>query len=172
MQELLGRNENYDLVIIEYLRSEALLGIAAHFKAPLILFSTYSNILTNTFTGNIAPYSFITDHLLDFNEKMTFYERLQNGLVRFLNDFVFRTKAIPSQELIYDSYFKSDGNFYEVIKNVSLVLMNSHVTLETPRPYMPNTISIGGFHIKKPKHLPKVKLYVYVKFFAHSNRNF
>lgn len=37
----------------------------------------------------------------------------------------------------------------EIRRNVSLVLLNTHVTIGTPRPYGPNMIEVGGMQIQK-----------------------
>jgi glucuronosyltransferase len=40
-------------------------------------------------------------------------------------------------------------------KNISVVLLNSHVSLTTPRPVVTGMIQVGGLHIKStPSPLP------------------
>lgn len=39
-------------------------------------------------------------------------------------------------------------------KNISLMLINSHRSMDIPRPSMPGLIDVGGIHIKKSKTLP------------------
>lgn len=63
---------------------------------------------------------------------------------------------IPSQESVYKRYFdnllpkrEKLPELIELIHNVSLVLINSHPSLNYPRPYVPNMIQIGGAHINR-----------------------
>lgn len=45
-------------------------------------------------------------------------------------------------------------SLYDLEKQVSIILLNSHVSLTTPRPTVPGLIDVGGLHIKDPKPLP------------------
>lgn len=40
-------------------------------------------------------------------------------------------------------------------QNISVILMNSHAPLTSPRPSIDGLISVGGLHITKPNALPK-----------------
>lgn len=57
------------------------------------------------------------------------------------------------QKELYETEFPNTKNFqpfYEKLKNgVSLVFLNSHVSMNYPRPYLPTLIEVGGMHIKR-----------------------
>lgn len=65
---------------------------------------------------------------------------------------------LPSQEMIYRRYFEKKNKddelppLIDLIHNVSLILLNSHPSIQYPRPYVPNMIHVGGMHINKTKH--------------------
>lgn len=40
-------------------------------------------------------------------------------------------------------------------KNISVMLLNSHLPLTTARPLVPGMVFVGGMHIYPPKALPK-----------------
>lgn len=40
--------------------------------------------------------------------------------------------------------------------NISLIFVNTHFSIDYPRPLVPNIIEIGGVHIGTPKPLPTV----------------
>lgn len=63
----------------------------------------------------------------------------------------------PSQNQIYQESFPDPKpSLDEAMRNVNLVLLNSHFTLNYPRPYVPNMIEVGGLHINRvPNPLPK-----------------
>ena len=46
----------------------------------------------------------------------------------------------------------------ELIKEASLLYLNSDMSTEEPRPLLPNTISVGAMHCVPAKPLPKVYL--------------
>lgn len=41
--------------------------------------------------------------------------------------------------------------------NISLILVNSHFSVNYPRPLVPNIIEVAGLHIDTPRPLPKVR---------------
>ena len=56
--------------------------------------------------------------------------------------------------------FPSDRyrSYDEMIKSVSLVLVNTHFTSSGPRPLLPNLVEVGGLQIKSnPAPLPEVQ---------------
>jgi hypothetical protein len=45
---------------------------------------------------------------------------------------------------------------YDLSKNVSFILQNSHFSVSYPRAFMPNVAEIACIHCKPAKSLPKV----------------
>ncbi|CAG7720590.1 unnamed protein product, partial [Allacma fusca] len=39
----------------------------------------------------------------------------------------------------------------EIERNASIVLMNSQISFNPPRPYLPDMIEVGGLHLVPPK---------------------
>lgn len=156
VQELLhDPNEKFDVVILEQFINDAHKGFAWHFNAPLIAFSSIgSGPWVNSLVGNPAPRSYIPDPLLPYNARMTFWERLNNGffgIVQALNNyFIF----MPKMDELLQKYFPGAPSVNELNRNVSLVLLNSHVSTSPPVPHVPNMIEIGGFHVYPPRKLP------------------
>lgn len=63
-------------------------------------------------------------------------------------------------------YFKYPGSqnlppLDDLLYNQSLFLVDNHLSVTFPRPYLPNVIDFGGLTLKEPKPLPKVKLYIF-----------
>lgn len=44
-----------------------------------------------------------------------------------------------------------------IMYNASLVLVNSHYSLNRPRPLVPNVVEVGGIHVGKRGQLPAVR---------------
>ncbi|KAK9870193.1 hypothetical protein WA026_006277, partial [Henosepilachna vigintioctopunctata] len=56
---------------------------------------------------------------------------------------------------LFTEVFINPAESENIQKNVSLVLLNSHFSIEPPRPLVPNAIQIGGFHVDQTKQLPQ-----------------
>lgn len=154
VKALLNSNKKFDLVILNWSMNEALLGIGHHFQTPVIVFSSIgSSQLTNKITRNPAPYSYIPNLFSIYPDDMTFFQRLNNAFWSLTFDIVDRYVNENVQEEILKRFFPNAPSLQELMDNVSLVLLNSHYGIESPRPYVPNMIEIGGFHVEEPKEL-------------------
>ncbi|KAM7362319.1 uncharacterized protein ACRADG_013085 [Cochliomyia hominivorax] len=155
VKELLASNQTFDAVISEVFLAEALYGLSEHFKAPLIGLGTFGAISWNTdMVGSPSPPSYVANAFLPFTDHMSLKERIINlGFLTFerlFQDLFY----LPKQEKLYKKYFPYlERSMYDVRKNAALVLLNSHVSLSFPRPYVPNQIEVGGMHINR-KRIP------------------
>lgn len=71
----------------------------------------------------------------------------------------FRILLRPNQISWYEQYFPEESkkvSFFELNTLISGILVNSHPSMGFSRALLPNTIEIGGYHIKEPEPLPKV----------------
>lgn len=152
----LKTNETFDVVIMERFMNEALQGFAVHFNCPLIILNTFSaNAWINVLTGNPAPTSYIPYAFLKYSSRMNFWERLTNTLMDFYINCLLKFYLFPQQKQLFDKYFNTDLNFYDVIYNASVVLLNSNIITNQPVPYVPNMINIGGYHLNPTGRLPR-----------------
>lgn len=157
VQKLLqSKNEHFDVVIVEQFMNEAHKIIAAHYEAPLIVFSTVGpNSWINPLVGNPTPLSYVPEMLLGYSSKMSFWERFVNAAFYCLNQLILQWFLIPKQTQFVQEMLPNAPPLSDSIYNISLVLLNSHVSTTSPVPQVPNMIEIGGFHINPPKKLPK-----------------
>ncbi|KAJ3642470.1 hypothetical protein Zmor_025256 [Zophobas morio] len=148
VQELLQSNEHFDLVIVEHFFNDALKGFAAHFKAPLVLFSSMGSTEWNREcmgapmlpTINAVTYT-------QYTNKMRFFQRIRN-LYGTLFDYLYRHYVFyPEQRNYMAKYFPSSMDFDKVLYNASLMLLNSHVTTSENALLPYNMVEIGGFHV-------------------------
>lgn len=88
---------------------------------------------------------------------MSFLQRAGNIAMAIFENTYMKYFYMPHQNEIYQAAFPDPKpSLSDAMKNVNLVLLNSHFTLGFPRPYMPNMIEVGGMHIKRvPNPLPK-----------------
>lgn len=79
------------------------------------------------------------------NIEILILKSLKNFLLHFSFNF-------PSRQ--YRSYSES-------LRNVSLLLLNSHFSTTAPRPLLPNVKEVGGIQIKSnPWPLPEVRVFL------------
>lgn len=158
VQKLIKSNEKFDVVITEMFMSEALLGFGHVFNAPVIGVSTFgASKWTNDLVGNPSPPSYVPHPFLSFTDKMNFIERFGNTMMTIFENTYINYVYMPKEESIYEAAFPNPKpKLNEIMKQTSLVLLNTHVTLAFPRPYVPNMIEVGGMHIKRTnKPLPE-----------------
>ncbi|XP_059613453.1 UDP-glucosyltransferase 2-like [Phlebotomus argentipes] len=157
--DLMQKREKFDVIIQEIFLAEAMLGFGKHFDAPIVGFSTFGASKWNTdLNGSPSPPSYVANVNLVFSDRMTFFQRFINIITMAIEEVYFGYYFHGLQVELYNKYFPEPKPTLEELKatHVSLVLLNSHFSLGYPRPYLPNMIEIGGFHVnKKPKSLPK-----------------
>lgn len=56
---------------------------------------------------------------------------------------------------------------YDLSKNVSFILQNSHFSVSYPRAFMPNVAEIACIHCKPSQPLPNVRLFFYDELSEH-----
>uniref|UniRef100_A0A1I8NMW5 UDP-glucuronosyltransferase n=1 Tax=Stomoxys calcitrans TaxID=35570 RepID=A0A1I8NMW5_STOCA len=144
-------NESFDLIIMDILTSEALVGLGEHFHAPMVAVSTFgSSGFMDEMVGNPSPLSYIPHMHLPFGNHMALWERMINVVMEVVDKISFHWLMLPHQEEVYKKYFpNAKMSLNEARQNVSLVLLNDHFSLRAPRPYVPNMIEVGGMHIKR-----------------------
>ncbi|XP_060527648.1 UDP-glycosyltransferase UGT5-like isoform X2 [Cylas formicarius] len=156
VQKLLKSRDHFDVVVIEQFVNDATKIFAYHFGAPLIVASSLGpNYWVNSLVGNPEPPAYVPSSFLNFNYEMSFSERLYNflfGIFYQINTHLF---IYPKQNKLLKKYYPDGPNLSDIMYNVSLVLLNSHESINGAVPIVPNMIHIGGYHIAPPKRLPE-----------------
>ncbi|KAJ8918828.1 hypothetical protein NQ315_011114 [Exocentrus adspersus] len=155
-QALLKSDEQFDVVILEQFINDAHKVLAYHYKTPLILFSTIGpNAWVNNLVGNPSPPSYVPDVFLSYDSHMDFKQRVVNWLFTVAAELNRHLIFFPAQNKILKEYFPDAPDLSELNYNASLVLLNSHESVNDAVPHVPNMIDIGGYHVNPPKELPK-----------------
>uniref|UniRef100_A0A336M1J6 UDP-glucuronosyltransferase n=1 Tax=Culicoides sonorensis TaxID=179676 RepID=A0A336M1J6_CULSO len=160
VQALMKSNAKFDLLVFEIFMDEALLGLAQHFKVPVVGISTIGvSRWVEEYTATPLPWSYISHPLMNFPDQMNFVQRFINTLGSSFEEYLLRTLLYPRMEEIYNEIFTDPKkpDFYTLRKSaISLVLLNSHSSLGGTKPLMTNMIEVGGMHVElKTKPLPK-----------------
>lgn len=156
VQELVNSGEKFDIVIVEQFYNDAHKALAAHFGGIQVAFcSVGANIWINPLVGNPTIPSYMPDTFLSYSSHMTFKERLTNTVFYLFNTLIHHFYLYPKYNKAVQKYIPNPPNFYDVLYNDSLVLLNSHPSISQAVPHVPNMIEVGGLHVKPPKKLPQ-----------------
>lgn len=159
VQSLINSNDiKYDLMIVEQFNQEAFLMLGHKLNIPIVSIATLGyGIASSGFMGFMTPWSHVPHEFLPYDDRMTFLERLNNVKVNLIEMMIRKYSYLPKQDELVKKYFKNlEGplpTISQLERNISLLLVNSHVALSTPRPSIMGVVSIGGSHIKGPKNL-------------------
>ncbi|XP_052873582.1 UDP-glycosyltransferase UGT5-like [Anopheles cruzii] len=152
VQELLKNPaEAFDLLILDQVLCESLLGLAYHYAVPAIVYSASApNKYTNEMVANPHNSAYNPIPSLGYSDRMTLVQRVWNTFVSICEQFNYKYLYLPSQEAVYQRHFLRPGMppLLDLIHNVSLVMVNSHPVINFARPVVPNMIEIGGAHIR------------------------
>lgn len=149
VQNFLRSNRTFDVVLQEFWSGEALMALASHFKAPLVIFcTTGASEWTNYLVFNPAPFSYVPHSFSGFSTNMTLWGRARNFFLHTYFMYLKHFVLLPKHGELIKKYFPNPPEIDEVVYNASLVLLNSHPSTTPPYPLVSNMIEIGGFHIE------------------------
>ncbi|KAI8130126.1 hypothetical protein FF38_01733 [Lucilia cuprina] len=155
-----SHDKQFDLVILEQFFHESFLMFAHKFKCPIVTIGTmgYADNMDHAM-GLITPWSVIPHLVLSHTDRMTFSERMYNSYLSLYDAVMRRWYYMPKMQEMAEKYFgphiKGPLPYVrDLEKNISLMLINSHRSMDLPRPSMPGLINVGGAHIKPAKPLP------------------
>jgi glucuronosyltransferase len=157
LQDFRKGNHTFDVIIAEFFNTDCFLGFVHEFKAPLIGISS-STIMhwINERFGNPTHPAYIPNTVMDYSDRLSFFERVENVLVGLVQQAIFNTVFTKNDERIAREFFKDLPSLREIFFNSSLLLVNTHFSLNLPKPQVPAVIEVGGIHLDKLKQLPQV----------------
>ena len=140
---------------------DAMLMFAHHLHLPSALISStgllpwISDGLANPVNPSYIP------HLMSpgFWSPLTFVERIQNTMLYLISKLTYNKVTVKHESKTIRRFLGFNApTLSDMVKNVSLILMNAHDSLHQATPKAPSVISIAGIHIEPAKALPKVYL--------------
>ena len=139
----------YDVVIVELFVAPCFLAFGRHLNVPMV------GVITSDFhdwirdkTGNPNNPSFIPSLFSDFAPRMTFWERVRNTLLTNLVNIKINYYT-ADQSVSVKEHFGIDASIDDLYKDLALILVNSHHSVNGVKPYSTGTIEVGGLHIKE-----------------------
>lgn len=158
VKNLINNKEKYDVIIIESFNTDCFLTITHKLEAPFILISSSIMMPWNfEHMGNPDNPSYIPNHILDFSDKLTFLQRVENTIANVLCQMSYKWLYGRFANQISAKVFgETAPRPTDIAKNASLLFYNGHFSISRAKPHVPGIIEIGGIHIKKTKPLPQV----------------
>lgn len=157
-QNLMTTGINFDLMITEVIGMDPFVGFANYFKMPVVMISTLrTNPFVSTWTRTPVPPSYIPNVMLHLPKEMNFFQRVKNTLMQHLATIMIGSMQFWAERIAYNELFPDPKpSFYQARKEaVSLVLMNSHISLDGAQPLMTNIIEVAGMQVTTdPEPLP------------------
>ncbi|KAK9736941.1 UDP-glucoronosyl and UDP-glucosyl transferase [Popillia japonica] len=156
LHALLRSGEKFDIVLAERFVYDGLLVIGHQLNVPYGLISCIGpSIWTNHLLGAPDIPSYMTSLSVEPPIHISFGRRLHNFIIYSLSKLFEITYTYPKQNAIIKKYFPDAPHINDIIYNTSLILFNSDNSFNQPIPTTPNSVEIGGFHVRPPKKLPE-----------------
>jgi glucuronosyltransferase len=151
----------YDLVITELLGSRCDLYLASHLSIPHVAIVS-SQMLTwyqDSFDSPSNP-SYITTLNSPYPKPETFVQRFWN-LIDYVTIYMYFKYIDTAATVVGRKYFGDNRPHAEdLLRNVSMVFLNTHSNFDLSKPLATNFKEIGGIHLKPPKPLPTVRMHI------------
>ncbi|KAJ4449073.1 hypothetical protein ANN_00468 [Periplaneta americana] len=157
LQKLIKGDQKFDVIITPFMGPECYLGFPYHFNAPLIgLITSVAHNWWDDGIGNPINPAYIPNIGTPFTQNMNFWDRLVNTLWYVATKFgQYFFSEIRMDKLMKEVFGPDIPPLSQLRNYASLVLVNSHFSLNYPRPAVPAFVEVGGIHIQGGEKLPK-----------------
>uniref|UniRef100_A0A336M393 UDP-glucuronosyltransferase n=2 Tax=Culicoides sonorensis TaxID=179676 RepID=A0A336M393_CULSO len=161
VQKFIQREDHFDLVLSEQFFQESMLMFAHKFQCPIVTLGTlgYSDFMDRAM-GLHTPWATVPHSILHYSSDMNYWQRSWNVIFSLTDAIIRNWYYYPAQEHLAQTYFKylkRQGplpSVRDLEKNISAMLINTHFSINPPRPLMPGQINVAGAHIHPPNALP------------------
>ncbi|XP_066589868.1 UDP-glycosyltransferase UGT5-like [Prorops nasuta] len=156
VQRLLSSDESYDLVITEIFNSDCFLGFVEKLGAPTVAIrSAPLSPWSNDRMANPDNPAYVPNSLTGNPTRMTLLERLNNLIATIYYKALYAYYDRKCWMIARKHFGDHLPRLYEIAKKTSMILVNSHYSMQYARPLVPGIKEVAGMHIARPKPLPK-----------------
>ncbi|KAH8410897.1 hypothetical protein KR222_007167, partial [Zaprionus bogoriensis] len=147
---------DYDVIILDYFYTEALLSLGHRHNRPTIaIVSTDFGNYMEAVQESLVPAACAPIDFARQETELGFWARLANIRECMARRKQFHNEHYAAQEQLIRKHFKIQTTVPQLQANqLSLLLLNNHVPLLTPRPLLQQIVPAGGLHIRGPRELP------------------
>ncbi|KAM3962556.1 UDP-glycosyltransferase UGT47A1 [Aphomia sociella] len=156
VKSLFNSTTTYDMVIVEVFGSECFLPLGQKFKAPVVgLLSSVTLPWVNEQLGNPEATAYVPAYMMPYGQRMNIFERFINTISALWAKILYKYKSQLPSQAIADRLFGPGPKLETLAQNYSLVLSNSHFSINEVRPFVPALVEVGGMHLDDSQKLPK-----------------
>lgn len=174
VRALLASNETFDVILDEAFNTDCFVGFAHRFRpAPVVSLS--SSVLmpwSGARVGNPQHPGVQPNLFLWFADMPALWQRVLNACYTALVNVVKALYWDRLAQRVADRHFGPGlPSVRALARNTSLVLVNSHFSLNLAQPAVPGVVEVGGLHIPDyARHLPKVVIQLDAAFCLPASR--
>ncbi|XP_046979547.1 UDP-glycosyltransferase UGT5-like [Schistocerca americana] len=157
VQRLLkSKTEHFDLLINELFFNDCFLVLAHKFQVPIVgLCPLEGAPWMDDMVGNPTPLAYLPNIFLDYGRLDSLLDRAGNAAFSLLTKLYRRYVYLPRVDAIVRRHVPDAPSIAQLEQTTALVLLNSHVAFNVPRPMVPGVVTYGGMQLKPPKKLPQ-----------------
>lgn len=123
------------------------------------LYAPFGNPMNTAYLGSVTS---------GYDQEMTFFERLKNTYIHNYVTFMFHYHVEAECEQVEKYMGRKISSIQDLYNDVSIVLVNSHYSLNDIKPSTPDIIEVGGIHVSPTgQELTPV---IIPDFFSQNNR--
>ena len=101
------------------------------------------------FIGNPDNFAFVPSNLLSYSQNMNFWERMHNFLSIVSSKWQFNALSSEQTDIVR-KYISSDApDIRQLEKKMSMILVNSHISINGIKDMTPAYIEVGGLHVQE-----------------------
>ena len=161
VQNLWKSKTKFDLVVVEQFNSDCALGLAHVLGAPVVGLTSHVLVPWHYEDYGIEynP-AYVSCLFLEGGTKPTLYQRIERSIFHNYFNYLYKFTCRRDNQNTLAQYFDNVPPLEELARNVKLMLLYTNPVLSGYGLYPPNIHEVGGYHVAKPKELPKVSTYV------------
>lgn len=142
----------YDLVIVEVFSQHCFMAFARHLKVPLLGIAATTNMdWLDPSIGNPNNPAYVQSMSTAVGQRMDFWQRLINTYHHVWTVLQFNYYVTNQDSIVSELFGPNMPSTRDLPADLSVVLVNSHPSLNDIRPNMPNVIEVGGMHLPDEK---------------------
>lgn len=159
VKSFLEENHHFDLAIVAHFNTDCFLTVAKKLNVPVIRTLSCSLLPWSHYRyGSPSNPAYIPHNFAPFSNKLSFFERVENTVITCFHSAYYNNFGVRNDRRTSMKFFGEYGASLDTdILNDSLLLMNTHFSVQFPIPLVPNIVEVGGIHLGVPKPLSKVR---------------
>ncbi|XP_047019648.1 UDP-glucosyltransferase 2-like [Helicoverpa zea] len=147
-KEFIDAEGAYDVVLAEHFQTDCMMGIVHNYGAPSVgLMSCALVPWTPARVGADGNPAIFPSVMLPLTDEMTFLEKLENAFNLHLYTLWHTYMTRNEQSVVEARLGRKLPPLEEIAKNFSVMLVNTHYSLNGVRVLSPSVVEVGGIHL-------------------------